>query len=1093
MLCAPRPGWRIAVIACLAVLLQVMAPTSVHAGPAEESVALIERALKLAKEGKIDEAIAVQQRMIPTLEKWAGRRNPLYPTQIALLGDLHLMKGDYAGAERYTMEALRLREELLGREHADVAASHARLADIYMATAQYEKAESALQRAIAIRRKVLPESSPDYGMTYLALGRLSQVRSRLADAEHHFRQALALFERHLPPDHPYIALAQNNLADAARTLGNYAEAERLLRAALAANEKLQGRDSHMIAPNLNNLAELYRELGRYGEAEQLQRRAISIIEKSLGPDHPNIATNLNNLGLYMSMRGRPAEAVAMLRRTLAIQKKTFGDQHPLVATALHNLAEAVAGSGKPEEAELIYREALAMRERLDGPKGASVASSLHSMATFLHNQDRFAEAEPLARRSLEIRVATLPADHPILANATTVLAVILDELGRKDEARRLHEQALAIDRKSLGASHPSTAIAAGNLAAAQADAGDWKAAYAGFKESNRIWTERRAAFLAEGPTPMQSDADSELRHNTSAFRGQIRAAYELSLKAAPEERGRLMEESFAAHQWASLSSAAGAIAKMSARVAAGSGPLSALVREQQDLTGRLAALDKLLIAAMSSPAAARSAEGEKDIQQQADAARKRLAELGAELATRFPEFSAIASPQPVPLADIRRALRPTEALYTITATRYGSFAWLITPQTDRWVRIGRDSGQITDDVAVLRCGLDAAGWDEGGPCPKMTKAAFGEADIAAGKSPPFDLARAHALYRDLIAPVEDLIRGRELIVVPTGALTQLPFHVLVAGDAPPAVGAYAGADWFGRRNAITVLPAISSLIALRRPANASAASEPYLGFGNPLLDGPDERYASRAAEARAGERCGKPSRGPQVALLIDRAANLMTTGGLADVAFLRSQSPLPETTEELCAVAAALKAGDGAVRLGSAATEASIKRMNEQRGLARYRTLHFATHGTQAGEAIGVSEPGLLFTPPATASETDDGYLSASEIAALQLDADLVILSACNTAAGGAEDADTLAGLARSFFYAGARAMMVSHWAVNSEATVSLITTALSAAAKDKRTSYAEALRGAMTTLIGKGGASAHPQMWAPFVVVGVAPGAGQP
>jgi CHAT domain-containing protein len=119
------------------------------------------------------------------------------------------------------------------------------------------------------------------------------------------------------------------------------------------------------------------------------------------------------------------------------------------------------------------------------------------------------------------------------------------------------------------------------------------------------------------------------------------------------------------------------------------------------------------------------------------------------------------------------------------------------------------------------------------------------------------------------------------------------------------------------------------------------------------------------------------------------------------------------------------------------------------------------------------------------ASDEDDGYLSASEIAALKLDANWVVLSACNTAAGAAANAEALSGLARAFIYAGARALLVSHWEVDSGATVKLITTAVHEMARDPKLGRAEALRRAMLALIDKGGAQAHPAYWAPFVVVG--------
>ena len=130
--------------------------------------------------------------------------------------------------------------------------------------------------------------------------------------------------------------------------------------------------------------------------------------------------------------------------------------------------------------------------------------------------------------------------------------------------------------------------------------------------------------------------------------------------------------------------------------------------------------------------------------------------------------------------------------------------------------------------------------------------------------------------------------------------------------------------------------------------------------------------------------------------------------------------------------------------------------------------------------------PGLILTPPGTASEDDDGYLSASEIAALKLDADWVILSACNTAAGNAANAEALSGLARAFIYAQARALLVSHWAVDSNATVKLITSAMREIARDRTVGRAEALRRSMLALIDSGDRrEAHPAYWAPFIVVG--------
>jgi CHAT domain-containing protein len=128
----------------------------------------------------------------------------------------------------------------------------------------------------------------------------------------------------------------------------------------------------------------------------------------------------------------------------------------------------------------------------------------------------------------------------------------------------------------------------------------------------------------------------------------------------------------------------------------------------------------------------------------------------------------------------------------------------------------------------------------------------------------------------------------------------------------------------------------------------------------------------------------------------------------------------------------------------------------------------------------------LILSPPDKASEVDDGYLSASEVAALKLDADWVILSACNTAAGEAKSAEALSGLARAFFYAGSRSLLVAHWYVASDTAVSLITTAVAMPTVDSSIGRAEALRRSMLSMIATGrGYEAHPAFWAPFVLVG--------
>ena len=176
---------------------------------------------------------------------------------------------------------------------------------------------------------------------------------------------------------------------------------------------------------------------------------------------------------------------------------------------------------------------------------------------------------------------------------------------------------------------------------------------------------------------------------------------------------------------------------------------------------------------------------------------------------------------------------------------------------------------------------------------------------------------------------------------------------------------------------------------------------------------------------------------------------------------------------------------------GDKATEKMVKDFSAAGTLVQARIVHFATHGLLGGETemLGASkaEPALLLTPPNQPTEADDGLLTASAVAQLRLNADWVVLSACNTAAGDGDTTGTeaLSGLARAFFYAGARALLVSHWAVDSEATVKLVTKTFDELKRDNRIGRAEALRRSMRALIGSGGGNAHPANWAPFVVAG--------
>ena len=554
---------------------------------------------------------------------------------------------------------------------------------------------------------------------------------------------------------------------------------------------------------------------------------------------------------------------------------------------------------------------------------------------------------------------------------------------------------------------------------------------------------------------------------------------------------------FETAQWAQGSEAAASLAQMAARGAKGDPKLAVLARERQDLVAEWQRRDALRNAALGQESAKRNPQAEAKNNTRLAAIDARIKEIDKELAEKFPDYAALSSPAPLAAEEVQAELGADEALVLFLDTEEGkstpeeTHIWIVTRRELRWVRSDLGTKALAREVQALRCGLDAEAWAER-PCAELTGQSYTDADRDAGKPLPFDHARAHQLYQALFGQAEDLIKGKQLLLVPSGALTQLPFQVLLT--APPASGDNKSAPWLIRDHALTVLPAVSSLKALRRVARPSAAAKPMIGFGNPLLDGDQKHpqfgaYFKRLAQsARDKQACPEMvwQHAASLAGLRRGVTPVQTRGGFADVAFLRGQAPLPETTDELCAVARDVHADLGEIRLGARANEREVKQLSETGQLAQYRIVHFATHGALAGQVAGNAEPGLILTPPNAPSEEDDGYLTASEIAGLKLDADWVILSACNTAAGGAQGAEALSGLARAFIYAQARALLVSHWEVNSAATVKLITGAMSRLAANKAMGRAAAMRQSMLALIDQGDPrEAHPAFWAPFVVVG--------
>jgi len=362
---------------------------------------------------------------------------------------------------------------------------------------------------------------------------------------------------------------------------------------------------------------------------------------------------------------------------------------------------------------------------------------------------------------------------------------------------------------------------------------------------------------------------------------------------------------------------------------------------------------------------------------------------------------------------------------------------------------------------------------------------------ALGDIPAFDVAAAHALYRQLLAPAQAGWQdAKSLLVVAHGPLGHLPFSLLPRADgrineeAEPLFSGYRDVPWLARSHAVTNLPSVAALRSLRAVPAAAAGRTAFTGFGDPWF------RAEHAVPTAIPHTAQLANRGALALRKFPMTLRSVPRTRAANSADLARLPRLMETAEELKSIALGADPAT-TVFTGKQASEGLVKSMN----LSGVRVLAFATHGLVPGDLDGLIQPALALSTPAVTGESGDGLLTLGEILGLKLDADWVVLSACNTGAADGADAEAVSGLGRAFFYAGSRALLVSNWPVETTSAQALTTKLFQLQAADAGLERSHALRRATLALIdGPGFVDAdgqvvfsyvHPIFWAPFSVVG--------
>ncbi len=784
--------------------------------------------------------------------------------------------------------------------------------------------------------------------------------------------------------------------------------------------------------DLIELARLYNSAENYQGAEQAYRRALDAQIRLLGEQHAGVGVTLMHLALEVSNQGRDAEADALFRRAEPLIRTSVnsGDYPRFVAY----LALAAANKRSYVDAERLARQATGLRreiaDRIGGAGearsvlneiGANRAEVAHSLWIEASMALRLGERDRAERQAAEARRLLETAPGSPPWWMVQIAGL------QSDVAAADQNWPIAVERMQAAADLRRT-IFGGGLAVANGEIALARTLNAASEPDKALAVYRQAVDRLADDRAVNPTLDAERLL-------PLLDAIEKLGALSPDRAQALADEALRAVQLIRGGLTGQTITRMAARQAIDNPAVGAVVRGLDQAVRRRDLL-MMELGQETAKLRGRDAGRERQLADQVEEENRKVRTASVTLAETAPEQARMAAPRPLQAVEVRGALGADEALIVPVIGRSGGFLLVVRPQRATLYRISLDEVRLTEAVGRLRRTI----------APERAS------------PPPFAVADAAALYAELLKPAEaELAQARHLAVVATGALASLPINLLLT--AATTGDEYSQMPWLAKRWAVSTMPSVRALVDLRRLGDRARAPEAMIAYANPSFTGPQK--GQRPTLSTAGCRDG---------------------AGMAPAA-LRALDPLPETETEVRTVASRLGAERVVLRLGAAATETSLR----GEALDRYRVVYFATHGLLPGELRCANEPALALSPPSgdRATAATDGLLEASEIATLRLNADLVVLSACNTAAEGQRfGGEALSSLSEAFFQAGARSLLVTHWKIASAETVRLTTALFDTLNAGAGVDAASALSTAQATLIADP-RTAHPVFWAAFSLVG--------
>ncbi|MBI2458580.1 MAG: CHAT domain-containing protein [candidate division NC10 bacterium] len=811
--------------------------------------------------------------------------------------------------------------------------------------------------------------------------------------------------------------------------------------------------------------------GRFAEAEVFHRRSIAaLLADPTTSQWPMVDLQNARLALLLIRQGRLLEAESEARTAVlgALSKRGRYSHHTALQVTI--LTRALLEQGRYLEAESLSRATLDIYEKTGTSQDSYMLALVHdTLGASLVGQGRWEEAAA-EYEAMRRGLAGDPWSYEKYLAANLNWGLALLSTGRANHALEILQVAFERNRRLLGEQHASTAEARGLLAVAYAAMGDRPHALREFAQ---------VSPLLLTPSP-EVDEETAARPARDQRKNLILASYigllaDIKGTALEQQAGvDAAAEAFRLADVARGSSVQRALDASAARAAAKTPALAELVRQEQDTRKQIGALYGLLANVLSAPTDQQDPKVAPALRTQIEVLRRTQQRLAEQIRREFPAYAELINPTPATVDKARAGLTPGEALIATYVARDRTFVWAIPhrgPVAFAAAPLGETA--IAADVGTLRKALD----------PGVS---------ILGDIPEFDVALAHKLYTALLEPVRPGWQPAEsLLIVPHAALGQLPFSLLptratTLGPAEaPIFANYRAVPWLIRSHAVTVLPSVSSLATLRALPPAPPGRRPFVGFGDPYFSQEQARRAAR--RSGTGEVAALRLRGVPIMLRASPKTQALDSSQLAML------PRLPDTAQEIRGIALAMNADlTREVFLGERANEQTVKTMS----LSGYRVIAFATHGLVPGDLDGLSQPALALSAPDVAQADGDGVLTMEEILGLRLNADWVVLSACNTASGSGAGSEAVSGLGRAFFYAGARALLVSNWPVETTSARALTTELFQRQQANPNLTRAQALQQTMNWLMDAPGfvdattntvlfSYGHPIFWAPFTLVG--------